>query len=115
MSTATRGRQYEHRVRDDLAANGYYVIRAAGSKGVMDLVALKADGTLLVQVKGGIAGRLDPAPWNALYDLAALVGGVPVLAEVLPRKPIAYYRLAGRKDAPGRQPYVPFLLDEVGA
>lgn len=111
MSTATRGRGYEHKVRDALHAAGYYVIRAAGSKGVVDLVGLRGEHTLLVQVKGGAGLRLDPAPWNALYDLAEMCGGVPLLAEVPPRKPIAFWILTARKEGPGRSPYEPYMLE----
>lgn len=113
MSTASRGRSYEHRVRDLLTGAGYYVIRAAGSKGVVDLVALRGEHTLLVQVKGGTP-RLDPVPWNALYDLAWRTGGVPLLAQVEPRKPISLWILTGRKDGGGRSPYEPYVLSNSG-
>lgn len=113
MSTASRGRRYEWLVRDDLRAQGYEVLRMAGSKGALDLFAVKPGEALFVQVKG-MAGGLGPAAWNRLYDLAQMIEAIPLLAEVLPRKPIAYYRLLTRKVGPGRQPYEPFLLDRVG-
>lgn len=116
MSTASRGRYYESRVRDDLRAHGWYVIRSAASKGNVDLIALGAgEATLLVQVKGGVWGRLDPEPWNNLFDLAAGCGAVPVLAEVLPRKSVAYWRLTGRKESRGPQPYERFELGAVAS
>ena len=36
MSSATRGRAFEHEVRHMLETNGYAVIRGAGSKGRFD-------------------------------------------------------------------------------
>jgi Holliday junction resolvase len=36
MSSATKGRAYEHEVRDMLRAHGYAVTRGAGSKGQFD-------------------------------------------------------------------------------
>jgi hypothetical protein len=52
---------------------------------------------LLVQCKRG--GSLPPAEWNALYDLAIQTGGVPILAEYTPRKPVMLWRLTGRKES----------------
>lgn len=40
MSTATKGRHNEHRIRDVFIEAGAVVIRAAGSKGVCDLFAI---------------------------------------------------------------------------
>lgn len=50
MSTAHKGRRNEHRFRDFLLERGWLVIRAAGSKGVADLMALR-DKVLIVNVK----------------------------------------------------------------
>jgi len=36
-----KGRAFEYRVRDRLVEDGWFVVRAAGSKGVADLVAIK--------------------------------------------------------------------------
>lgn len=113
MSTATSGRAKEWKVRAHLESEGYICARMAGSKGALDLLAIKQGELLFVQVKSG-AQMLGPLAWNRLYDLAAMVSAVPVLADVQLRKPIAYWRLVARKDRPGRQPYEPFLLDRVG-
>lgn len=113
MSQYARGRRYEWQVRDHLVSEGYAaVLRTAGSKGAVDLIAFKPGELLLVQVKGN--GVLGPTKWNELYDLAQMVDGVPVLAERLPGKTaITYYRLTARKDRRGRQPYEIFLTDRV--
>lgn len=110
-SNYARGRDLEHRVRAHLREEGYEVLRTAGSKSKVDLVAIKPGQILLVQCKR--SGALPPAEWNALWDLAAMVGAVPVLAEQLPRGR-KYWRLTGRKDQPGlRQPYTEIVLDEL--
>ena len=70
MSTATSGRRREHNVRDHLTANGYLVIRAAGSKGAVDLVAFKPGETLFVQVKPADAGTIPPADRARLLEWA---------------------------------------------
>jgi Holliday junction resolvase len=110
-SNYARGRDLEHRVRTHLREQGYEVLRTAGSKSKIDLVAIKTGQILFVQCKR--SGALPPAEWNALWDLALMVGAVPVLAEQLTRGR-KYWRLTGRKDQPGkRQPYEELLLDEL--
>lgn len=111
VNTAQQGRRIEHLVRHDLEANGYTVMRSAGSKGAVDLLAMKPNQMLFVQVKR--SGTLPPVQWNRLFDLAWMFPGlaIPVLAEKMPGRPIRYYRLLGRKDAPGRQPYTLFEID----
>jgi len=67
-----RGRQLEYHARSDLRKQGFTVIRAAGSKGPADLVAINQTQVVLVQVKSP-GGVLDsdiqklqsvPAPAN---------------------------------------------------
>ena len=45
------GWQAEREARETLKKRGYYTVRSAGSKGLIDLVALKEDEILLVQCK----------------------------------------------------------------
>ena len=59
MSHYSAGRRYEWRSRDALRKRGYFVIRAAGSKGPADLIGLRSTGGVLVQVKSGNASGLD--------------------------------------------------------
>jgi Holliday junction resolvase len=114
VTNYARGRRYEWEVRDHLLSEGYSpVLRTAGSKGAVDLIAFKPGELLLVQVKGN--GVLAPTPWNALFDCAQMCGAIPILAERRPgRTAITYYRLLARKDRPGRQPFTFFELDRVG-
>lgn len=72
MTNYDRGKRFEHRVRDDLRKRGYYVIRSAGSKGKIDLVALIDGDVLLIQCKRD--GRLPPAERKELLAIAAKYG-----------------------------------------
>lgn len=111
MSAASVGAAAEREARDVLLALGYFVVKAGGSKGPADLVAIRPGGLILfVQVKRG-AGRLRPPEWNALLSLARLYGAVPVLAEREVRKPMAWYRLERHKTLGGRPgPHQPCVL-----
>ena len=51
MTNYDRGVYLERKARDVLIQNGYVVIRSAGSRGPMDLVAIGANEIILVQVK----------------------------------------------------------------
>lgn len=115
MSGYGTGRTFEWKTRDDLAANGYEVLRAAGSKGgtKADLIAFKPGELLLVQCKR--SGSLPPAEWDRLVEVAGWVGGVPLLAANGPNgRGVVYTRLLGVKRRGCRtQPCEPFLLDRV--
>lgn len=79
MSNATRGIYLERRVAEILSARGWYTIRAAGSHGIADVVALRRGESVLVQCKtGGVIGGTE---WNRLHDLAEVLGAVPVVAQ----------------------------------
>lgn len=93
-----QGRNFEWKVRDDLAANGYEVIRAAGSKGgsKVDLIGLKPGQMCFVQCKAN--GVIPPAEWNRLVEVSGWVGAVPLLAANGPRgRGVVYIELVGRK------------------
>ncbi len=53
MSNYASGVRYEHKSKHRLEADGYTCTRSSSSKGLWDLTAVNADGTRLVQVKGG--------------------------------------------------------------
>ena len=50
-----RGSEAELRARDILEADGYVVTKAGGSLGAADLVAMRADGCKIIQVKSSKA------------------------------------------------------------
>lgn len=113
MSNGYRlGVALEHRVKQLLERDGYFVVRAAASKGLVDLAAMKPRQLLLVQCKR--SGSLPPAEWNELFDLAARLGAVPLMARRGPRG-TQLHRLTARKDGSRRrQPMEPFTTDEPG-
>lgn len=73
------GDYFERQTRAALEAQGWYVVRAAGSHGIADLVAMRAGSTpLLVSCKLG--GRIGPGERRALRDTADASGGRAVVA-----------------------------------
>jgi len=68
----------EHATRTVLEADGYYVIRSAGSKGAADLVAIKPGEVLLVQCK--LDGKMPPYERLAYGQLADRLGVVSLVA-----------------------------------
>lgn len=98
------GRRLEHDVRRHLVGEGYEVIRSAGSKGAIDVIALKEGQVLLVQAKRN--GVCPPAERAELLRVAGLLPGVgvPVVAS---RPGVTYRRLTG----PGPKQWVPWSTD----
>ncbi len=78
MSGYSDGRRLEYAARDALAADGYTVLRSAGSKSPVDLVAFKLDEILFVQCKA--SSHLGPAERDTLRALASLIHAVPLEA-----------------------------------
>jgi len=74
-----------------LEFRGWWVIRAAGSHGIADLVAIRAGMTLLVQAK--ISGRLAPAEWNGLVELGKKTGARPIMVERPSPRSILWWEL----------------------
>lgn len=95
MSTATQGRSREYRVRDAMERVGWYRLnRSAGSKGVTDLVMFHPDhGQAFVQV-GTANKQLGPYSRQALLYAADICYAAPVLAQVMPRAGIKFWRVA---------------------
>lgn len=111
MTHYDNGRAFEYRVRDDLTKDGYDCIRAAGSKGKIDIIALKTGQVLFVQVKR-TDGQIPPADRAELLRLARLVDAVPLVAyQPVPRKPIAYRQLLGE----GPKEWCSWVADEAAA
>lgn len=92
MSNYANGATIERSVRDELYACGAsVVIRSAGSKGVLDLVAFLHGRTIGVQVK-----RLcwpPPAERRALAALEQLTGWEAWVVRWEPRKPNRWARV----------------------
>lgn len=102
MNNRARGDHLERRVRLALINEGWIVVRAAGSLGVADLVALQAGRRpALLQVK--IGGYLAPESWNLLVNVAELAGADPVLASRETGNKLHYRRLTGEREKYERQ------------
>ena len=79
LTNRQRGDYFERTTRDALEHYGWYVVRAGGSLGVADLVALRAgDKPLLVSCK--LNGRIDPAEREQLHTTARRAGARPLVA-----------------------------------
>lgn len=80
-----RGADYERKIRDLLTGRGFFVIRAAGSHGICDLIALRSGWCpVLVQCKCG-AARVSAKDGAELARLAHRVGGIALTCEQGPR------------------------------
>jgi Holliday junction resolvase len=104
------GRAFEYRVRDVLRPLGFFVQRSPGSKGAIDLLAVRDGLALMVQCKRG--GACPPKEWNALFDLATSHGCVPVLASAELGKGATFWRMTARKSGERgqRQPMEPYAV-----
>jgi Holliday junction resolvase len=73
------GADLERAVKHHLEDDGYQlVIKSGGSKGKVDVIALKPGQVLLIQCKR--SGTMSPADRIALRSLACNLGAVPLLA-----------------------------------
>lgn len=115
-----KGTRFERKVRMDLEALGYSVIRAAGSKGdaKVDLIAFHPSRPMmLVQCK--TSGKIPKSEWDRLYEVAGWYPAacVPVLASNGARgQGVAYEAIEGlrvpyARTQPSRR-YLPGLTGE---
>lgn len=95
------GRQFEYRVRDIFIKAGYAVMRAAGSKGQTDLIAVKINRLCFIQCKRG--GTITSKEWTSFYELCVSIGAIPILAELPGAKGTVLWEITGKKDGTKRQ------------
>ena len=109
MSGYTDGRRVEWAVVHDLTRNGYDCTRAASSKGVADVIAIKPGQVLLVNCKR--TTMPGPAERVQLLKVASCLPGVAVpLVALHPfRKPLTFRRLTG----PGPKDWQPWSPDAI--
>ena len=109
------GAVFERHVAAKLTNDGYLVIRAAGSHGVADLVALKPGQVLLINCKLSGAGAVPPAEWNALWEAAERVGAVALVVSRPKRGAKAWQRITGPKSGVRgvKPPCVTWTSDEL--
>lgn len=82
-----RGRALEYAMKDKLEKQGYFVVRAAGSHGVADLVAIKYYklGAEILFISCKIPMYAPPAERKALLDAAARYGAVAMITKKNPK------------------------------
>lgn len=109
MSSYHDGRRVEYTVIDHLKENGYDTVRAASSKGLADVVAIKPGQVLLVNCKRTTAP--GPAERADLLRIAACLPGVgvPLVALNPFRQGLQFRHLTG----PGPRDWVAWTADEV--
>ena len=108
------GDRFERTCVRHFTDEGYPVVtRAAGSHGIVELVAAKPGQVLFVQCKRH--GELNPAEWNQLYHLAKWCGAIPLCARAGRRvTDVVLMRLLGPKPPGGGvQPWERFVTDEI--
>jgi Holliday junction resolvase len=114
VSGYSDGRKLEYATAAILWADGYWVIRSAGSKGTADLVALKQGESLFVQCK--LAGTMGPGERRALVGLAAQLGGVAVCARWAKQGQAARFVEFRELTGPGPKDWRPWTADhQIGA
>ena len=96
-SKYSAGYRFECATRDNLRDDGYEVIRSAGSKGKIDIVAMKSQQLLFVQCK--LNGLCPPSERKEIIRLARLVNAFPIVAyqykEGRAAAEVRYRRLTG--------------------
>jgi len=96
MTNYARGANFERDVKRDLEGRGYLVIRAAGSHGIMDLVAFKArwtDEGAIWFIQAKLNGKLSPAERKELFESALSRNAWAVIVSRPKRGAILYQRL----------------------
>lgn len=92
----SRGHDRERAVRRELESQGWFVARACGSLGDVDLVALRADrAPHLIEVKSTQAGpwhSFGPSDREELARAAAIAGAEAVLAWWPPHGSLTWLR-----------------------
>lgn len=85
------GRAFEYRVIRDLQERGFWCIRAAGSKGAVDILALAKGQILLVQAK--TSGKFPRSERDVLALLAQDLDATPVLVDRADARKLTYRRV----------------------
>jgi Archaeal holliday junction resolvase (hjc) len=102
-----QGADLELAVKHHLQDNGYYVVKSAGSKGAVDLVALKRGEVLVIQCKTD--GYVPPAERMTFRSLAVSVGATCLIGrwhkEGRAARAVAFQELTA--DGGGTAPWTP--------
>jgi Holliday junction resolvase len=87
VNTAHKGRRFEHDVIRYLKSQGYHCVRSAGSKGAIDIVAMRNGATRLIQCKNG--SRIPLSEVAALREFAKTQDKQVEVWTKIPKKPIS--------------------------
>ena len=111
MSGYSDGRRLEYATKTSLETDGYWCTRAAGSKGLADILALKPGETLFVQCKR--SGTMTPGERNSLAALADQLGGTALCARLVmvgrAARTVEFRELTG----PGPKDWRPWTADHA--
>lgn len=78
MSGYSDGRRLEYATQAKAEADGYWTMRSPGSKGLVDVIAIKPGEILFIQCKK--SRPIGPEERANLRDLAARLGAIPLEA-----------------------------------
>ena len=95
MSKYQQGTRLEYEARDILVGRGFIVIRSAGSKGPVDLVAIGSQEILLVQVS-----KLKVKSSRDLEDLRSMQAPPNVRRQLWERAPFGSWTITDIERAP---------------
>ena len=110
----SKGYRLERAARSCLEDRGYFVIRSAGSKSPVDLIAIRrgprtaaeafrGGRVLFVQCKATPRG-LSAGEWNTFWLLADDCDALPVLCGREDRQPMTWHLITGRREPYSRDP-----------
>jgi Holliday junction resolvase len=94
MTQYSRGADFERSTWKDLQKHGWFVIRSAGSRGVIDLMAV-APGPEVLFIQCKRDGRLSIEDRRDLYNLALAFHATPILAYRDDDKQLKYSEIQG--------------------
>lgn len=95
-----KGRAFEYKIKSIFETCGFFVIRAAQSKGVADLVALKS-GHYPVMIQCKVGRWYDVEEWNEFLLAANRAGAIPIYANRFNGE-TRIMKITGRKE--GKKP-----------
>lgn len=111
-SEPRRGAYLERQAQAALRADGYWTMKAPGSKGAVDLVAIKPGQVLFIQAKLAGGAYMPPAERAALWDAAQQAGAIPLAMTRSAPGVLAWFRLIAREGPPVAV-WELFTIDEV--
>jgi Holliday junction resolvase len=85
-----KGRRFEYAVRDALVRDGWFVVRSAGSKGIVDLVALSGLPSKVALIQCSV-GKKPFEQVKPLLDLCKILNATPCLAIKGSKIPIVWF------------------------